>query len=92
MERFFIIYLIGIVIISAPLIVLLLKKGRFYDRFTAILALSPLVALLLMVVGFADGRRDMYVDIALSFAVLSFVSSVIVAKFMSGRGGRKEDD
>ena len=92
MEKFFVIYLIGLVLISAPLIILLLRKGGFYDRFTAILALSPLVMILLVTVGFVDGRRDMYVDIALSFAVLSFVSSVIVAKFMSGRGGKKTDD
>ena len=92
MEKFFVIYLMGLVLISAPLIILLLRKGGFYDRFTAILAMSPLVVLLLMAVGFVDGRRDMYVDIALSFAVLSFVSSVIVAKFMSGRGGRRNDD
>ena len=92
MEKFFVIYLIGLVLISAPLIILLLRKGGFYDRFTAILALSPLVTIFLVTVGFVDGRRDMYVDIALSFAVLSFVSSVIVAKFMSGRGGKKTDD
>ena len=42
--------------------------------------------LFLIFVGFVDGRQDMYVDIALSFAVLGFVSSVIVAKFMSGGG------
>ena len=92
MGQFFTIYLIGIVILCIPLVVLLLRKGSFYDHFTAILALSPLMALLLIVVGFVDGRRDMYMDIALSYAILSFISSVIVAKFMSGRGGHKDDD
>ena len=92
MGQFFTIYLIGVVLLCIPLVVLLLRKGGFYDRLTAILALSPLVALLLMVVGFVDGRRDMYMDIVLSYAILSFISSVIVAKFMSGRGGHRNDD
>ena len=90
MEQFFTIFLTATAVLTIPLIVLLLRKGSFYDHFTAILALSTFISLMLMVVGFVDGRRDMYVDIALSFVILSFISSVIVAKFMSGRGGREK--
>ncbi len=92
MEKFFTAYLIGIVLLSLPLIVILLRKGGFYSHFAAMLGLSTNVTLFLLLIGFIDGRVDMYVDIAISFAVLGFVSSVIVAKFMSGRGGKKNGD
>ena len=33
-----------------------------------------------------DGRADMYVDIALSYAVLGFISSLIVARYLERKG------
>ncbi|MBQ1959009.1 MAG: hypothetical protein II354_01150, partial [Firmicutes bacterium] len=75
-----------------PLVVILLRKEGFYNHFAAILAISTFISIMLMLVGFVDGRVDMYMDISLSFTILSFVSSVIVAKFMSGRGGKRNDD
>ena len=42
----------------------------------------------LVLIGFVDGRTDMYVDIAISYAVLGFITSVIVAKILGGRGDK----
>ncbi|MCI6855632.1 MAG: monovalent cation/H+ antiporter complex subunit F [Firmicutes bacterium] len=91
MQIFFELCLLATILLSIPILVMLLKKGGFYNHFAAILAVSTNVTLFLLLIGFIDSRHDMYVDIALSFAVLGFVSSVIVAKFMSG-GGDKDDD
>ncbi len=41
--------------------------------------------LLLVLFGYIDGRPDMYVDIAISYAFLGFIGSVIVAKFLGGK-------
>ena len=90
MKIFFELCLLASMILSLPLQFMLFKRNGFYNNFAAILAISNNVTLFLMIIGFVDGRRDMYVDIALSFAVLGFVSSVIVAKFMSG-GGNRDD-
>mgnify|MGYP001515627890 FL=1 len=49
------------------------------------------IILILILIGFIDGRRDMYVDIAISYAVLGFISSVIVAKILGSKGGGKDD-
>ena len=46
------------------------------------------VILILVLIGFVDGRTDMYVDIAISYAVLGFITSVIVAKILGGRGDK----
>ena len=90
MKLFFGLCLQAVVLISVPLLIMILREKGFYNRFAAVLAVSTNVNLFLIFVGFVDGRQDMYVDIALSFAVLGFVSSVIVAKFMSG-GGKGND-
>ena len=92
MEKFFAVYLVGVIILMMPLVVILLRKEGFYNHFAAILAISTFISIMLMLVGFVDGKVDMYMDISLSFTILSFVSSVIVAKFMSGRGGKRNDD
>ena len=86
MKIFFGLCLLVSILLSVPLLFMLIKEKGFYNRFAAILAISSNVSLFLMLIGFVDGRHDMYVDIALSFTVLGFVSSVIVAKFMSGGG------
>ena len=91
MKLFFGLCLLASMLMSIPLLFMLTGKRGFYNHFAAVLAISTNVTLFLMLIGFIDGRNDMYVDIALSFAVLGFVSSVIVAKFMSG-GGNQDDD
>lgn len=91
MKLFFEICLLASILLSIPLQIMLFKRNGFYNNFAAVLAISTNVSLFLMFIGFVDGRHDMYVDIALSVAILGFVSSVIVAKFMSG-GGNYDDD
>ncbi len=65
-------------------------KG-FFDRFIAILIISTNIVLLLLLVGFVDGRGDMYVDIAVSYAVLGFISSLIIAKFLDSAINENEN-
>ena len=38
-----------------------------------------------MLFGYIDERPDMYVDIAICYAMLGFVGSVIVAKYLGGK-------
>ena len=35
-------------------------------------------------VGYVDGRPDMYVDIGISYGMLGFIGSVIIAKYLGG--------
>ena len=41
--------------------------------------------MLILVVGLIDDRMDMHIDIALSYAILGFITTVILAKFIGGR-------
>lgn len=85
MKEFFIIYIIVVIAITLFMLVILFRGRGVYNRFIGILVMCTNVILILILIGFIDGRRDMYVDISISYAILGFISSVIVAKFLGSR-------
>lgn len=89
MEKFFLCFLIGIIILTLLMLYQLFRGSGIFDRFIGILVMATNVILILIVIGFVDGRRDMYVDVAISYGILGFISSVILAKFIGQRGGKK---
>ncbi len=91
MESYFIWYLIGIIVLTLLMLVRLFMNEGVYNRFIGILVMCTNIILILILIGFIDGRRDMYVDIAIAYAVLGFISSVIVAKILGSKGGGGRD-
>ena len=91
MQTFFVFYLIGIILLTLLMLVRLFRNAGIYNRFIGILVMCTNVILILILIGFVDGRRDMYVDIDLSYAALGFISSVIVAKILGSKGGDGDD-
>ena len=89
MKTFFICYLIGMILLTLLMLIPLFKEESVYNRFVGILVMCTNVILILVLIGFFDGRKDMYVDIAISYAILGFISSVIVAKFLGSTGNKK---
>ena len=82
MHTFFLCYLIGILILTMLMLYKLFRGPGIFDRFIGILVMATNVILILILIGFVDGRRDMYVDVAISYGILGFISSVILAKFI----------
>ena len=91
MESYFIWYLIGIIVLTLLMLVRLFMNEGVYNRLIGILVMCTNIILILILIGFIDGRRDMYVDIAIAYAVLGFISSVIVAKILGSKGGGGRD-
>ena len=87
MHSFFLCYLIGILILTMLMLYKLFRGPGIFDRFIGILVMATNVILILILIGFVDGRRDMYVDVAISYGILGFISSVIIAKFIGPKGG-----
>lgn len=56
-----------------------------YDRMNVLGVTGTDTILLIILFGYLDGRPEMYVDIALSYAILGFVGSVIIAKYLGGK-------
>jgi len=65
------------------------KGGTAFDRVLAVGAIGTNAVALLVVVGFAYGRPEMFVDLALTYALLNFIAFVAIAKFLGQRGGEE---
>ena len=63
----------------------MIRKNGVYDKLNAMFVKNTNIVFLILVRGLIDGRIDMYIDIALSYSILGFVTTVILAKFIGGR-------
>ncbi len=59
-----------------------------YDRVLGVSLMGTNVIILLLFIGFIYDRIDMFVDMAIAYAILNFMSVVVIAKYLEQRGGR----
>ena len=75
----------ALMLILAAMVVLMFRKKALIDKLNYVFAMNTVIVLLILAVGFAGGREDMFIDIALSYSILGIVTSVILAKYIGGR-------
>lgn len=85
MKVFWMTVLVILIAILMSMLVMMFRKKYFLNKLNYVFAMNTVIVLLIMTVGFIDGREDMYIDIAISYAILGFVTSVILAKYIGGR-------
>lgn len=56
-----------------------------YDRLNGLNVIGVDTILLLVLFGYLADRPDMFVDISLAYAILGFISLVVLAKYLGGR-------
>ena len=77
--------LAGLMFILIIMLIMMFIKKDLLGKLNYVFAMNTVIVLLILTVGFKDGREDMYIDIALSYSILGFVTSVILAKYIGGR-------
>lgn len=85
MSSLFIFLLIGIVILIISIIFFMFKGKTIYDKLNAVLVMNTLIVIAILVIGFVHGRLESYIDIALSYSLLGFITTAILAKYIGGR-------
>ena len=85
MSIVFAILMVSIIFIIAMMLQRVFQGPTVYDRMNGLGVVGADTILLLVLFGYIDKRPDMYVDIAISYAMLGFVGSVIIAKFLGGK-------
>ena len=75
----------ALIIILAAMVILMFTHKVLLDKLNYVFAMNTVIVLLILSVGFAGGREDMFIDISLSYSILGFVTSVILAKYIGGR-------
>ena len=86
MEALWGIFMVAVVIIIGLMLFRVFQGPTIYDRMNGLGVIGADTVLLLVLFGYMDKRPDMYVDIAISYAILGFICSVIVAKYMGVKG------
>ena len=90
MDLIFKILMYGTIFIIGVMLLRVFRGPSVFDRLNGMFVIGLDVIVVLLLVGDTDGREAMYIDIAVSYGVLGFITSVIVAKFMGGK--EKHDD
>lgn len=85
MTIFYTAVLLAITGVVLLLLFFMIRKNGVYDKLNAMFVMNTNIVFLILVRGLIDGRIDMYIDIALSYSILGFVTTVILAKFIGGR-------
>lgn len=77
---------LGLALLSAAYLYRVLRGPTVFDRVLGLNGISTKVILLLLVIGTANERVEMFVDIALGFALLNLVGSLAIAKYLEHQG------
>jgi len=83
-EIFWTLLLAALVLILIAMLLLMFLRKSLVEKLNYIFAMNTVIVLIILTVGYIDGRRDMYIDIALSYSLLGFVTSVILSKYVGG--------
>ena len=87
-------FLLGIAILVAVLTAIGLYRvavGRtIFDRVIAAGLVGTNGFILLVVIGFIYGRIDMFVDIAIAYALLNFIVVIVMGKYFERTGEKPE--
>lgn len=85
MTLLFSIILIALVCVVITMLVFMLRGKLVYDKMNAMFVMNTNIVFMILIFGFIDGRMAMYIDIAMSYSILGFVTTVILAKYIGGR-------
>ena len=83
MELFFIYVAIGLTIIIIIPFYRVVKGPTVFDRILGAGAIGTKTLVLILLFGFLFNRIEMFIDIALAYAILNFISTLIIAKYFS---------
>jgi multicomponent Na+:H+ antiporter subunit F len=83
MELFFIYAAIVLTVIIIIPFYRVVKGPTVFDRLLGASAIGTKTLVLILLLGLLFKRLEMFIDIALAYAVLNFISTLIIAKYFS---------
>ncbi|MFQ5789415.1 MAG: monovalent cation/H+ antiporter complex subunit F [Acidobacteriota bacterium] len=88
MSPFLVAVAVGLMLAMTLSLYRVLRGPTVFDRLTGLGLLGTKTIVLLLLVGFLTHRVDIFVDITLSYALISFIGTLALAKYFE----RKETD
>lgn len=84
MDKLFLGLIVGLVLIILLMLVRVFQGPSVYDRLNGLGVIGADIILLLVLIGYYNKRADMFVDISIAYAILGFISLVVIAKYFEG--------
>lgn len=81
MEQFFISIGVAILILMLATLIRVLRGPSTIDRLVGVNVVGTKTTILIIIIGTVLGRVEMFVDIALTYALLNFIASLAAARF-----------
>jgi multicomponent Na+:H+ antiporter subunit F len=81
MEQFFLYSAIGLTIIIAIPFYRVVKGPTVFDRLLGVGAIGTKTMVIICFIGLLFNRLDMFIDIALVYAILSFITVIMISKY-----------
>jgi multicomponent Na+:H+ antiporter subunit F len=89
MHRFFLYYTVVLTVIIFIPLYRVVQGPTVFDRMLGAGAVGTKTMVLILVIGLVFRRFDMFVDITLAYAVLNFIGTIAIAKFLGTEGGKE---
>lgn len=80
---------IGLFLLILPILYRVWEGPTAIDRIVAVNLIGTKAAVLLVIIGELFGRVDMFVDFALTYAMLNFLGSLAAARYYRRHGSPK---
>ena len=90
MEDFFLYTAVVLTIIIAIPLIRVVKGPTLFDRLLATNAIATKTIVLICLTGYVFGRIDMFIDITLAYAILGFLGSLVLAKYLTSYKVRRQ--
>lgn len=81
MEQFFITLGVGLLLLMLLSLFRVVAGPTVIDRILGVNVIGMKTTVLIIIVGTLDGRVEMFIDIALAYALLNFITTIAAARF-----------
>ena len=84
-------YACALAILLAALAVLyrVIRGPSLVDRILAVNVIGTKTIVLLVLIGFVAGRPDMFIDVALAYALINFIATIAVLRYLEALARRR---
>lgn len=85
MQTFLLVITVVLLLTIGLMLQRLFRGPTIFDRMNGLGVITADVILLIVIFGFLDKQPGMYVDLALAYAMMGCLSSVVLGKYLGGK-------
>ncbi len=85
MQTFLLVITVVLLLTIGLMLQRLFRGPKIFDRMNGLGVITADVILLIVIFGFLDKQPGMYVDLALAYAMMGCLGSVVLGKYLGGK-------